>query len=145
MRANACGNVERRGISRQDTRILDRYTISGLRCGGPSQCLLRVASRHPHPEFPQRIANKKPHGEPCGFLEETGDDVPVVAFPKPDQLSYALSPCELMSRPSRSASASTRKPTVYFTIRKASSATTPDNTTVINTPCAWIHTCDAMP
>ena len=58
--------------------------------------------------------------------------------------SYALSPCEAMSRPSRSASASTRRPTVYFTIRNASSATTLDRTTVMSTPCAWIHTCVPM-
>ena len=75
---------------------------------------------------------------------DTGDNVPVVAFPKLDQFSYAASPCELMSRPSRSASSLTRRPTVYFTIRNASSATTLDSTTVISTPCAWIHTCAAM-
>ena len=34
-----------------------------------------------------------------------------------DQPSYALSPCEVMSRPSRSASSLTRRPTVYFTTR----------------------------
>ena len=75
---------------------------------------------------------------------ETGDDVPCRRLPqRPIRTRTRLRRAE-RSRPSRSASSLTRRPTVYFTIRNASSATTLDSTTVISTPCAWIHTCAAM-
>ena len=57
---------------------------------------------------------------------------------------YADSPCEAMSRPSRSASSGTRSPIVYLISVKATSATTPETTTVVSTPCAWIHTWPAL-
>ncbi len=51
---------------------------------------------------------------------------------------YADSPCELMSRPSRSSSSDTRSPITIFTISSATAATTPDHMIVTPTALAWM-------
>ncbi len=56
------------------------------------------------------------------------------------QDSYAASPCEVMSRPSRSASSLTRRPNTSFATRKPTTDTTPIQPTVIPTPSAWMPT-----
>src|SRR3954468_12347664 len=61
-----------------------------------------------------------------------------------DYVWYADSPCEVISRPSRSCSSGTRKPTIKSAILYAMKATTADQSTVTPTALALIHTWAAM-
>ena len=60
-------------------------------------------------------------------------------------MSYADSPCAVMSRPSRSCSSVTRSPNTTSASLNATSATTAVQTIVMPTALAWISSCSITP